>query len=63
MPRGLQAELKQLVPFTSPEQEAYLSLLRTADRRPDLLSGRRATLTDQERAVVDSVLRDCMEDE
>ena len=31
MPRGLQAELKQNVPFTSREQEAYLSLLRTAD--------------------------------
>jgi len=31
MHRGLQAELKQRVPFTSREQEAYLSLLRTAD--------------------------------
>jgi MarR family transcriptional regulator, organic hydroperoxide resistance regulator len=31
MPRGLQAELKQKVPFPSREQEAYLSLLRTAD--------------------------------
>jgi DNA-binding MarR family transcriptional regulator len=31
MPHGLQAELKQKVPFTSREQEAYLSLLRTAD--------------------------------
>jgi DNA-binding MarR family transcriptional regulator len=31
MARGLQAELKQNVPFTNPEQEAYLSLLRTAD--------------------------------
>jgi len=31
MPRGLQAELKQKVPFSSREQEAYLSLLRTAD--------------------------------
>ena len=31
MPRGLQAELKQKVPFTSREQEAYLSLMRTAD--------------------------------
>jgi DNA-binding MarR family transcriptional regulator len=30
MARGLQAELKQKVPFRSPEQEAYLSLLRTA---------------------------------
>jgi DNA-binding MarR family transcriptional regulator len=29
--RGLQAELKQNLPFTSREQEAYLSLLRTAD--------------------------------
>jgi DNA-binding MarR family transcriptional regulator len=29
--RGLQAELRQKVPFTSREQEAYLSLLRTAD--------------------------------
>jgi DNA-binding MarR family transcriptional regulator len=29
--RGLQAELKQKVPFTSREQEAYLSLMRTAD--------------------------------
>jgi len=31
MPRGLQAELKQNIPFSSREQEAYLSLLRTAD--------------------------------
>ena len=31
MARGLQAELKQKRPFTSREQEAYLSLLRTAD--------------------------------
>ena len=31
MPRGLQTEIKQTVPFTSREQEAYLSLLRTAD--------------------------------
>ncbi len=31
MPSGLQAELKQTVPFASREQEAYLSLLRTAD--------------------------------
>jgi MarR family transcriptional regulator, organic hydroperoxide resistance regulator len=29
--RGLQAELKQNVPFRSREQEAYLALLRTAD--------------------------------
>jgi DNA-binding MarR family transcriptional regulator len=28
---GLQAELKQSVPFASREQEAYLALLRTAD--------------------------------
>jgi DNA-binding MarR family transcriptional regulator len=31
MAPGLQAELKQKAPFTSREQEAYLSLLRTAD--------------------------------
>jgi MarR family transcriptional regulator, organic hydroperoxide resistance regulator len=31
MPRGLQAELKQNIPFSSREQEAYLGLLRTAD--------------------------------
>ena len=31
MGRGLQSELKQTVPFGSREQEAYLSLLRTAD--------------------------------
>ena len=31
MSRGLQAELKQKIPFSSLEQEAYLSLLRTAD--------------------------------
>ncbi|HEY6302528.1 MAG TPA: MarR family transcriptional regulator [Terriglobales bacterium] len=31
MPRGLQAELKQKLPFVGCEQEAYLSLLRTAD--------------------------------
>ena len=31
MPRGLQAELKQKIPFSSREQEAYLSVLRTAD--------------------------------
>ena len=31
MPRGLQAELKQKIPFTRREAEAYLSLLRTAD--------------------------------
>ena len=31
MARGLQAELKQRIPFRSREQEAYLSLLRTTD--------------------------------
>ena len=31
MAPSLQAELKQTVPFTSREQEAYLALLRTAD--------------------------------
>ena len=31
MARGLQAELKQNVPFKSRDQEAYLSLLRTTD--------------------------------
>jgi len=31
MPPGLQAELKQNIPFASREQEAYLALLRTAD--------------------------------
>jgi DNA-binding MarR family transcriptional regulator len=31
MAPGLQAELKQKIPFTNPEQEAYLALLRTAD--------------------------------
>jgi len=31
MRHGLQEELKQNLPFTSREQEAYLSLLRTAD--------------------------------
>jgi DNA-binding MarR family transcriptional regulator len=31
MPRGLQAELKQKIPFASREEEAYLALLRTAD--------------------------------
>src|SRR5256885_2137429 len=31
MGKGLQEELKQTVPFSSHEQEAYLSLLRTAD--------------------------------
>ncbi|MGB8010294.1 MAG: MarR family transcriptional regulator [Terriglobales bacterium] len=29
--KGLQAELKQNIPFNSREQEAYLALLRTAD--------------------------------
>lgn len=31
MPRGLQAEIKQTRPFSGPEQEAYLSIARTAD--------------------------------
>src|ERR1700687_5169279 len=31
MSRGLQGELKQKIPFTSREAEAYLSLLRTPD--------------------------------
>jgi MarR family transcriptional regulator, organic hydroperoxide resistance regulator len=31
MPRGLQAELKQTIPFASRAAEAYLSLLRTSD--------------------------------
>ena len=31
MSRGLQAELKQKLPFRSREQEVYLALLRTAD--------------------------------
>ena len=31
MSRGLQVELKQKIPFTSREAEAYLSLLRTSD--------------------------------
>ena len=31
MSEGLQEELKQTVPFSSREQEAYLSLLRTSD--------------------------------
>jgi DNA-binding MarR family transcriptional regulator len=31
MSRGLQAELKQKIPFTSREAEVYLSLLRTTD--------------------------------
>jgi DNA-binding MarR family transcriptional regulator len=31
MTPGLQAELKQKIPFSSREQEAYLALLRTAD--------------------------------
>jgi len=30
-PSGLQQELKQTIPFRSMQQEAYLSLLRTAD--------------------------------
>ncbi len=38
--RGLQAELKQTVPFASPEQEAYLSLLRTADALQSAMESR-----------------------
>jgi DNA-binding MarR family transcriptional regulator len=38
--RGLQAELKQTVPFSSPEQEAYLSLLRTADALQSAMESR-----------------------
>lgn len=32
MAPGIQAEIKQKQPFGSPEEEAYLALLRTADR-------------------------------
>ncbi len=38
--RGLQAELKQAVPFASSEQEAYLSLLRTADALQSAMESR-----------------------
>lgn len=40
MARGLQAELKQKRPFTSPEQETYLSLLRTADTLQSAMEGK-----------------------
>lgn len=39
MPRGLQAELKQKAPFSSVEQEAYLSLMRTADQLQTQIEG------------------------
>jgi len=39
------------------------ALLRTADRRPDLLESERAGLTDKERAMIDDALREGMEDE
>jgi len=39
------------------------ALLRTANRRPDLLEGERAGLTDQERVMIREALRDGMEDE
>jgi len=40
MARGLQAELKQTVPFRSREQEAYLALLRTADTLETRIEGK-----------------------
>lgn len=40
MARGLQAELKQNLPFRSREQEAYLSLLRTADAVATRMEGK-----------------------
>jgi len=40
MPRGLQVELKQKVPFSSREQEAYLALLRTADALQSSIEGK-----------------------
>src|SRR5215471_12619391 len=39
MPRGLQAEIKQTRPFSGPEQEAYLSLLRTTDKLQTAIEG------------------------
>ena len=39
MRHGLQEELKQKVPFTSREQEAYLSVLRTADALQTQIEG------------------------
>ena len=38
--KGLQAELKQTLPFTGPEQEAYLALLRTADALQSVMESR-----------------------
>ena len=32
MPKGIQAELKQTRPFSSREEEAFIAILRTADR-------------------------------
>jgi DNA-binding MarR family transcriptional regulator len=40
MSPSLQAELKQNLPFTSREQEAYLSLLRTADSLQEQVEAR-----------------------
>ena len=40
MVSALQSELKQKLPFTSTEQEAYLSLLRTADALQTRVEGR-----------------------
>ncbi|HUM05737.1 MAG TPA: MarR family transcriptional regulator [Terriglobales bacterium] len=40
MSRGLQAELKQSVPFGSREQEAHLALLRTADALESRMEGK-----------------------
>ena len=40
MSRGLQSELKQKIPFSSREQEAYLSLLRTADALQSQVEGK-----------------------
>jgi MarR family transcriptional regulator, organic hydroperoxide resistance regulator len=40
MRRSLQTELKQKIPFKSREQEAYLSLLRTADMLQALVEAR-----------------------
>lgn len=39
------------------------ALLRTANRRPDLLEGERVGLTDQERIMIDAALLENMEDE
>lgn len=40
MARGLQAELRQKVPFSSREQEAYLALLRTTDALEAAMEGK-----------------------